>query len=177
MLWFQTRHSKSSFLFPFLSRVWVLSRHIIGSAWFVFHWTAFSKVQTVIYLVSPIPRLARPSCQPPLHVKYQLRDRRTQTVAPVQESPPPGPGETREERRKEYNWLSLLYSGTSTLIRHQRTEATMTFQMTTQGPQKAGLWIFFHLLAVSAVSNPFLAFSICLLSSITTTAVCGRFLL
>lgn len=55
MLWFQTRHSKSSFLFPFLSRVWVLSRHITGSAWFVFHWRAFSKVQTVIYLVSPIP--------------------------------------------------------------------------------------------------------------------------
>ncbi len=87
MLWFQTRHSKSSFLFPFLSRVWVLSRHITGSAWFVFHWRAFSKVQTVIYLVSPIPRLARPSCQLPPHVKYQLFDRRTQTVAPVQESP------------------------------------------------------------------------------------------
>lgn len=106
MLWFQTRHSKSSFLFPFLSRVWVLSRHIIGSAWFVFHWTAFSKVQTVIYLVSPIPRLARPSCQPPLHVKYQLRDRRTQTVAPVQESPPPGP--VRRGRKDEKNTIDCL---------------------------------------------------------------------
>lgn len=66
MLWFQTRHSKSSFLSPILCRVWVLSLHIIGSAWFLFHWRALSKVQTVIYLVSSIPRLAHPSLQHPL---------------------------------------------------------------------------------------------------------------
>lgn len=113
MLWFQTRHSKSPFLFPFLSRVWVLSRHIIGSTWFVFHWRALSKVQTVIYLGSHIPCLVRPSYQLSPHVKYQLCDRRTQTVAPVQESP--RAGEMRKGgKTKRLDCLLLFFEHSNT---------------------------------------------------------------
>lgn len=87
MLWFQTRHSKSSFLFPFLSRVWVLSRHIIGSAWFLFHSRALSKVSD-IYIVSFIPRLARPSFQrPPPTCEISALWQADSDSRPIQESP------------------------------------------------------------------------------------------
>lgn len=160
-----SRHGTANLLFcsplslSFLSRVRVLSRHIIGSAWFVFHWRALSKVQTVIYLVSPIPCLARPSCQLPPNMWDISSVTGVLRQSPLSRSPR-GPGETREERRKEYNRLSLLYSGTSTLIRHQRTEAPMTFQMTTQGPQRAGVDFFSNRLLVSAGSFLALSYSV-----------------
>lgn len=59
MLWFQTRHSKSSFLFPFPSRVWVLSRHTVGSAWFLFPFKAppvkYSHLFSIVYSSPLLP--------------------------------------------------------------------------------------------------------------------------
>lgn len=107
------------FSVPFLSSVWVLSCHIIGSAWFLLHSRALSQVQTDSHLFSifhsspPFFKPTQPP-QPPTPPlapvgKYQLCDRRTQTVALSRS--PPGPDEMREVRRKEYNRLPLLYSG------------------------------------------------------------------
>lgn len=173
MLWFQTRRSKSSFLFPFLSRVWVLSGHIIGSAWFLFHWRALGKVQTVIYSVSPIPRLAPLSFQPPTppNVKYQLCDRRAQTAAPVQESP--GPGETRGGREEYSPTLSLLYRALQHWfdIKEQRQQWHLRWLPRVLRELAFGGVFCNHPLTVPAWPSPCLAFSIQLFSSATSPAV------
>lgn len=121
MLWFQTWHNKSSFLFPFLSRVlgFVSSHYWFGLICFPLKGSQQSSGSHLFSVSHPSPRSSVSPATP-----------RTWNISSVtgvlRQSPlsrsPPGPSERREERRKEYNWLSLLYSGTSTLIniREQR---------------------------------------------------------
>lgn len=161
MLWFQTRHSKSSFLFPFLSRGWVLSRHIIGSAWFLFHSRALSKVQTDIYIVSFIPHLARPSFQrppsPPSPPTCEISAlcQADSDCRPIQESPP---GLVRRGRKDKKNTIDCLYFIRA--LQHWFNISEVFFTIA---------------LSLYSCFSPFLAFSSWLFSSITTTAECGRF--
>lgn len=99
-------------------------------------WFPLKDLLLRIYSASLIPRFAYhsyllppPTCEISASVTGALRH------SPLSRSPS-GAGKTREDRWKEYNRLSLLYAGTSTLTEHLRTQAPMTFQLTTQCPQR-----------------------------------------
>lgn len=140
-----SRHGTANLLFcsPFSPVFGFLSRHIIGSAWFLFHWRALSEVQTVIYLVSPIPRIAPsvspapPACE--ISAPWQAySDSRSWPGVPL------GPVKRGRKDTKKYNRLYLLYSGTSALIRPERKEAPMTFQMMSGSSESSLVDIFLY---------------------------------
>lgn len=165
-----SRHGTANLLFcsPFSPVFGFLSRHIIGSAWFLFHWRALSEVQTVIYLVSPIPRIA-PSVSPaPPHVKYQLRDRRTQTVALDQESPWARWNEGGKTQKNTTDCICFtLALQRWFVLREKRHQWHFRWCLALQ---RARLWIFFYTHTTPSWCSPFLVFNIWPLSSTTTTA-------
>lgn len=169
MLWFQTQHI--SFAVPSAPQCFgFVSSHY----WFslICFPLKGSQQSTNSHLFSISHSSPRPYILPsPIHMQNISPLTGELRRLPMSRNPP-GPLKQGRKDDKEYNWLSLLYSGTSTLTRHHRTEAKMTLEMTTQGH---GLWIFFwnRLLTVSAGSTTFLEFSIWL--SITTKAMFGIF--
>lgn len=122
MLPFQTRRRKSSFLFPppFPRRVWVLSRHIIGSARFLLRSRGplspkYSRLFSAIYspsaFSSTLSSRVSPS-PPPLELpgvgnisSLTGPHSNGQTAAPSWS--PPG-GLPRQRRRGEKNTIELL---------------------------------------------------------------------
>lgn len=114
MLPFQTRWRKSSFLSPpFLRRVWVLSRRIIGSARFLLRSRGplspkYSHLFSAVYSSAPFSSTpfshVSPSLPPPARANVgnisSLTGPHSDTQTVVPSWSPRGPAETREERRE-----------------------------------------------------------------------------
>lgn len=142
MLWFQTRYSKSSFLFPFLYRVWVFvsSHYWFGLISFPLKGSQRSTDSHLFSISHSSPCSIRLSSSPRMWNISSVTGILRQSLLTRS---PLGPGETREERHKKYNRLYLLYSGTSALIRPERKEAPMTFQMMSGSSESSLVDYFF----------------------------------
>ena len=161
-----SRHGTANLLFcsPFSPVFGFLSRHIIGSAWFLFHW---KEVQTVIYLVSPIPRLA-PSVSPAptaceISAPWQAySDSRSCPGVPL--------GPVKRGRKDTKNTTDCICF--TLALQHWFVLREKSHQWHFRwclALQRARLWIFFYTNAMTTWCSPLLVFNIWPLSSTTTT--------
>lgn len=100
MLWFQTRYSKSSFLFPFLSRVWVFvsSHYWFGLISFPLKGSQRSTDSHLFSISHSSHRSIRLSSSPRMWNISSVTGVLRQSLLTRS---PLGPGETREERHKK----------------------------------------------------------------------------